>query len=592
MNRNMFSLKRPLVYNQLFMILALMLVLSTGIAWDNKSLYAQAGQGAGEWYTVQRGDTWYALARRFGISVNELQAANPAHIHLFRWLIVGHRLWIPGSGGEDCPAAFADYGTALTTRLNGGTSLSDIEGWLNDCGVLSAELGTIGQYALDDVYENDIVVVIHDTSTAVFPIGKLLVYHGDGTMFTPVHEVDGDGTIALLTVADLNQNGGRNLVWTSTYCGAHTCVSELKVEQWDGSAYVDWIYGRPSMETATYTIADTVPSNAGLEIMGYGGAIGSAGAGPIRRRTETFTSFGGNPYQLWSTEYDATTCYYHRLVEENRIYDLANAPESGGYPIAQYEALLADGTLTLDDCPYSYGPEMLSLLQDFTRFRLAVSYAVYNQPANATTVRAAITTPAIQGAADTFLSAYGSAPDVDAACAAVTLYAEANPASWNYLADWGYANPPFYAEWLCAGSAAMSGTVWNDFCPPSGMFVSPNASCKAGMEEANGIWEAGEDGLPDLTVELYEGNCSTLADYPIRSIYTTPSGSYAFDLLSAGDYCVVIDATSETNSVHLIPGQWTKPTDDGSGVAKQAVTLAPGAFLFLDADFGWDYQFQ
>ena len=52
--------------------------------------------GYGFWYTVQPGDTWTSLARRTGIPIADLQAANPDHMHPpFYWLYVGHQLWIP-----------------------------------------------------------------------------------------------------------------------------------------------------------------------------------------------------------------------------------------------------------------------------------------------------------------------------------------------------------------------------------------------------------------------------------------------------------------------------------------------------------------
>lgn len=559
---------------------------------NSQPLAAQDDRGPGEWYTVQRGDTWYLLSRRLGIPVTELQAANPDHRHYRDWLIIGHRLWIPGEEEprDDCPADFEEYGTAIGTRLRSGSTVSDLQSWLSGCGVITGDLGSISQLALDDVYENDLVIVIHNTTDVIVPQGKLLVYHGVGGSYTLVHEAEGEGRIVLLAVDDVNRNGARNLVWTDTPCGAHTCVSTLQVEQWDGSSYVDWIYGTPYMETATYTVDDTIPSTAGDEIIAHGGAIGSVGAGPIRQRTETFTSYRGGPYQLWGVAYDPTTCYYHRLLEENAVYDLANAPESGGYPIIQYELLLADGSLTLDDCPYAYGPDMLGLLRDFTRFRLVVSYSAYNEPAEATAARTAITTPVIRGAADAFLTAYSAIPDVNVACANVTAYATANPDAWTYLADWGYANPPFYAEWLCAGSSAITGVVWDDFCPVTGLFGNPNASCKPGLDEANGIWEAGETGIADLTVQLYTGDCSMLTEPPIRTASTSAGGSYTFDLLQSGSYCVVVDARATGNDTILIPGQWTAPPDDGTGVAQIPVTVTPGSFLFLQSDFGWDYQ--
>jgi LysM repeat protein len=50
----------------------------------------------GYWYAVQRGDTWYRVSAKTGVSVQALQSANPKHIHPRKWLYVGHRLWIPG----------------------------------------------------------------------------------------------------------------------------------------------------------------------------------------------------------------------------------------------------------------------------------------------------------------------------------------------------------------------------------------------------------------------------------------------------------------------------------------------------------------
>ena len=49
----------------------------------------------GYWYTVRAGDSWSRLSSVTGISVSALQAANPAHIHPNNWLFVGHTLWIP-----------------------------------------------------------------------------------------------------------------------------------------------------------------------------------------------------------------------------------------------------------------------------------------------------------------------------------------------------------------------------------------------------------------------------------------------------------------------------------------------------------------
>jgi hypothetical protein len=77
-------IRRKRVHRLLALGLLVCAMLITSVLLPNVRAQAQAGVGLGEWYTVQRGDTWYALARRFGLSVHELQAANPAHLHYRR----------------------------------------------------------------------------------------------------------------------------------------------------------------------------------------------------------------------------------------------------------------------------------------------------------------------------------------------------------------------------------------------------------------------------------------------------------------------------------------------------------------------------
>jgi len=59
---------------------------------------AAAQEGNGYWYTVRRGDSWSSIAARTGVSIAELQRANPHAIHRFGWLYVGERIWIPRPG--------------------------------------------------------------------------------------------------------------------------------------------------------------------------------------------------------------------------------------------------------------------------------------------------------------------------------------------------------------------------------------------------------------------------------------------------------------------------------------------------------------
>ena len=54
-----------------------------------------SAQESGYTYTVQPGDSWPLVAQRFGLTVNELQAANPDAVRANGWLIIGEILFIP-----------------------------------------------------------------------------------------------------------------------------------------------------------------------------------------------------------------------------------------------------------------------------------------------------------------------------------------------------------------------------------------------------------------------------------------------------------------------------------------------------------------
>lgn len=56
-----------------------------------------SAQENGYTYTVQPGDSWPLVAQRVGLTVSQLQEANPDSIRPNGWLIVGERLFIPNS---------------------------------------------------------------------------------------------------------------------------------------------------------------------------------------------------------------------------------------------------------------------------------------------------------------------------------------------------------------------------------------------------------------------------------------------------------------------------------------------------------------
>jgi LysM repeat protein len=252
------------------------------------------------------------------------------------------------------------------------------------------------------------------------------------------------GDIKLLTAEDINGDGKPDLVYTDTSCGAHTCFSTLYVVSWNGSAWQDWLKGTPMMAGSEYSLQDTVAAGQGQEILAHGGIINSAGAGPQRAWTETFISPEGGPYESYKKAYDESSSLYFQILDANELFnrwsDIGFAPA-----IASYDKAVADQSAKADGTI----PDVQTKLRDFARFRLVVSWVSRGRSDKAVQVQSEMTYQPLIGAADTFLLGLKNSHSIVQACRDTTKYAEQNPDSWDYLSDWGYANPTFTAADLC-----------------------------------------------------------------------------------------------------------------------------------------------
>lgn len=143
-------------------------------------------------------------------------------------------------------------------------------------------------------------------------------------------------------------------------------------------------------------------------------------------------------------------------------------------------------------------------------------------------------------------------------------------------------------------TATVGGVVWEDLCTlnasgaPSGGCVETAEG--SGLYRGNGTFDGNEVALVEITVVLGEGACPEdgiidTADQ-ITTALTDEEGLYQFTGLSAGVYCVAINALSEENVDLLIPGNWTYPAP---GTGRLGVRLADGEER-QTVDFGWDFQ--
>ncbi len=144
-----------------------------------------------------------------------------------------------------------------------------------------------------------------------------------------------------------------------------------------------------------------------------------------------------------------------------------------------------------------------------------------------------------------------------------------------------------------ANMGIINGRVWHDLCAVAGVegddeSAVPSEGCIAAPEggfQANSLLDEGEPGIPNVLVSLGEGLCP--ADTSIATTTTDEDGDYVFTDLSAGNYCVYVDALDVANE-QLLPGAWTFPEND---ISSTPVTLEDGAALVTGINFGWDYEF-
>ena len=445
----------------------------------------QPSKVEGYWYQVRPRDTWNTVAKATGVPVKQLWAANPGLLNRQLWLYLGQRVWIPAAPPTKpavaatslataatsatqatpvptavataapaksvptagCPATLAGYPDAIGNLLNTpGKTPDDLQAWLASCGALAEGESGVILAALQSSTSDDVVAAIVDPAATVPDAkGLLLVYHAktEGG-YSEARKVEGAGTLTVLRADDANHDGKSDLVWTDTTCGAQACFSTLAVESWDGAAYQPWLAGDPTMASAEYAFQDILPEGSGDEILVHGGVILAPDAGPQRGWTETYASLSGEPYALASQSYDESACLYHAIQDADAL--LGSWAKGGFDPaVAAYQSALADPALTAcwkvkDEVP---------LLKDFARFRLVVSHVAGGQSSKAAAVAAQIEQPALKGAADAFLKGYKASGSILQACRDTADYAETNPAAWQFMADWGKANPTFAPEDLC-----------------------------------------------------------------------------------------------------------------------------------------------
>jgi LysM repeat protein len=428
------------------------------------------GAQTGTWYTVQAGDSWTTLARRFGMSVRALQQANPQAVRRSGWLYRGERLWIPGralasqplspqpSGASSamspevaCPQEPTAYGAAFLAQLTAAGDLAKFEQWLSACGLLASSSDALRPLSLTGDSTPEALVVLTDLPTEGdrSPQQSLFILRRTPEWVVDF-QADPADSIQLLEVGDINADKRPDVAWSSVACGAHTCFTTVYVLSWTGTGWEDWIDGELTMANAVIRLQGSA-AGAGRAIVAYGGVIGSVGAGPQRAWTETWISQAGAPYTLVSQIYDPAVCLYHVVLDANQALGEGRA-DSFEQAVALYRRALIDANLRA--CWDR--PDELTELRSFAGFRLAVAYGYQGDMAKAQQAVADLlaTYPDAVYAriADIWWRAYQPTQDMVSACAAVDAFVAGpppHPEAVDLLANYGYANPTFTAAEVC-----------------------------------------------------------------------------------------------------------------------------------------------
>ena len=139
------------------------------------------------------------------------------------------------------------------------------------------------------------------------------------------------------------------------------------------------------------------------------------------------------------------------------------------------------------------------------------------------------------------------------------------------------------------GTASIGGVVWHDICDNSG---ADTTFCinSGSVWTADGFRAGVEPILANVTVNLSSGSCPPSGAVLLQTI-TALDGTYTFDSLGEGTYCISVNALTDGNDSVLIPGAWTAPAFPTAPLAYRTAVVATAGETISFMDFGWDYQY-
>lgn len=370
----------------------------------------------------------------------------------------------PPESDASLPAArppFDQFAVAINDYLSAGGSPAGLEaglqGW-QAIGESGGEVRADTDLSGDGVPEVLVVAVDPERVFALDAPGVVLIYGCAEGAYRLLHQAGGGPddieTPQIVALQDLNNSGPVDVVYTETYCGAHTCgVSVYAVTYQPAGDSFASLLARP-IEGVPYgevTLADLTGDGL-TEIVVDVGMIGSVGAGPQRATRDTY-AWDGAAYTLAESVVTTPESEWYPI---HYLQDGDAAAERGDYPaaLAAYDAVV----LAEDPPTWALGDVETAPLKLYARYRMMVTYLLAGQPDNA----AAAATVFVEagGGGDgpatgialiglTFWNAYEATGSVPQACQAVNAFATAQPDTYSILNEFGYGNRQYAPGDLC-----------------------------------------------------------------------------------------------------------------------------------------------
>ncbi len=350
--------------------------------------------------------------------------------------------------GINCPADFTEYPAQINAVLNNPDfGLDGLRSYLSDCGSDVDDGLVVGDFNGDG--GDELIVLYADPNGSEdTPSGDMILFSASDNGWVESLRARANGKITLVNTGDINIDGQPDIVYADTTCGASTCFDTIIVRSWNGTEWMLWTDESITMAYADYSLDDVSEDGQGDEIILEGGIYGSAGAGPQRARTETWGSVAGAPYTLLDRTFADNECLYFAVLDANEAF--LNLPDAD---LVELERLYTKAATdpTLEICWTRADEE--AELRSFSLFRLALVAAYQGVPEIAGDLIGSIseiyTNTVLADAGQVWLDAYAESPSIPKACQAVNEFAAANPGAYEFLSDYGYANPSFGPNDLC-----------------------------------------------------------------------------------------------------------------------------------------------